>query len=411
MSFKPSNIEKIHIADLRLGMYVCKLDRDWLDTPFIMQGFLIEDREDIDIVAEYCEFVFIDKSETRKTPSGPSSNVGTASSARTPRYAYQTDINAEHKQMYKTFREARSVTRGLLENIRLGEAINTSQAKETVHDCVQSIIRHPDALLWMSRIREQREYTAEHCLNVCILAIAFGRQLDFSEQELENIGMCGLLHDVGKMRVPIEIVDKPGPLTTKEFRMMKAHTVHGRNLLMSTSGLYGGAIDVAYSHHERIDGEGYPRKLPGSGISYYSKLISIVDAYDAMTADRCYDAAKTSTEALKIIYAERGAQFDEKLALKFIQTIGLYPAGSIVELYNGNVGIIIEANTRYRHLPRLILVLDENKKPLKKEKIIDLSLIEAGELPKLFLIKQVWKDGSFGVQLREFQKKGLVLKH
>lgn len=410
MSPKPSNIQKIHVADLRIGMFVCKLDRDWLDTPFIMQGFLIEEREDIDIVAEFCEYVYIDTSESRKHHRGPSSSIGTASSARRAGYDYKTDVVSEHRQMIKTFREARTVTSSMLENIRLGQAIDTSQAKATVDECVQSIIRHPDALLWMSRIREQQEYTAEHCLNVCILAIAFGRQLGFSEQDLHNIGMCGLLHDVGKMRVPKEIVEKPGPLTTKEYNMMKAHTVHGRNLLMSSSGVPGGAIDAAYSHHERIDGEGYPRKLKGAGISYYSKLISIVDAYDAMTADRCYDSAKTSTQALKIIYAERGKQFDEKLALEFIQTIGLYPAGSLVELYNGQAGIIIETNTRYRHLPRLILLTDESKQLLKKEKIVDLSLIEAGELPKQFLIKQVWKDGTFGIHLREYQKKGLMLK-
>ncbi len=408
-----TNIKKLHVSDLRTGMYVCKLDRDWLDTPFIMQGFMIEEREDIDIVAEYCEFVYIDIDEARKyAANGPSSSVGTASQGRRGGPPdYQTDVSSEHRQMYKTFREARSVTRSMLENIRLGAAIDNNQAKDTVNECVQSVIRHPDALLWMSRIRQQQEYTAEHCLNVCILAIAFGRQLGFSEAELQNIGMCGLLHDVGKMRVPQEIINKPGALTTKEYRMMKAHTVHGRNLLMSTAGVYGGAIDAAYSHHERIDGEGYPRKLSGSNISYYSKIISIVDAYDAMTADRCYDSAKTSTQALKIIYAERGKQFDEELALKFIQTIGLYPAGSLVELYNGEVGIIIEANLRLRHLPRVILVLDENKNKLIKEKIVDLSLIENGDLPKRYLIKQVWKDGSFDVSIRDYQNKGLQLKH
>lgn len=410
MSSKSSNIQKIHVADLRLGMFVSKLDRDWLDTPFIMQGFLIEEREDIDIVAEFCEYVYIDTSEERRHMRAVGAGLSAGAGAKRSPNDYKTDVISEHRQMVKTFRAARSVTSSMLENIRLGQAIDTAQAKATVDECVQSIIRHPDALLWMSRIREQQEYTAEHCLNVCILAIAFGRQLGFSEQDLHNIGMCGLLHDVGKMRVPKEIVDKPGALTTKEFNMMKAHTVHGRNLLMASSGVPNGAIDAAYSHHERIDGEGYPRKLPGSGISHFSKIISIVDAYDAMTADRCYDSARTSTQALKIIYAERGKQFDEKLALEFIQTIGLYPAGSIVELYNGQVGIIIETNTRFRHLPRVILLMDENKTLLKREKITDLSQIESGELSKQFLIKQVWKDGTFGIQLREYQKKGLQLK-
>ncbi|WP_018015776.1 HD-GYP domain-containing protein [Teredinibacter turnerae] len=401
---------KVHVSDLRVGMFVSKLDRDWLDTPFIMQGFLLEQREDIDIVSEFCEYVWVDV-DHRDSGSVHSSNIGSATQARQRNFAEPSvSVEEEHRKTYQTFREARSITRTLLDDIRLGGALNGDTARDVVNDCVQSVIRHPDALLWMAKIREEREYTAEHCLNVCILAIAFGRQLGMDEADLHNLGFCGLLHDVGKVRVPREVVDKPARLTTKEMRMMMAHTVHGRNLLISGKNIYSGAIDVAYSHHERIDGEGYPRKLPGKGISRFSRIISLVDAYDAMTADRCYAPAKTSTEALKIIYNERGKQFDEELAVKFIETIGLYPAGSLVELYSGEVGIVIESNTRFRHLPRVILLLDSEKQPLQNELVKDLVNIEKGELPRKYLIKQVWRDGSFDIRLRDYQKKGLILK-
>lgn len=404
-----SNLTKLHVGELRVGMYVAKLDRDWLDTPFIMQGFLLEDTEDIDIVSEYCEYVWVDTAPHKASPY--SSGVGTATSAPRSRFQPHVDVKEEQRKMVNAFRAARRETKGMLDNIRLGEAINTEQAKETVRECVQSIIRHPDALLWMARIRDEQEYTAEHSLNVCILAVAFGKQLGLDEQDLEKLGLCGLLHDVGKMRVPVDILDKPGELTEKEKRMMKAHTVHGRNLLMSTPSIYAGAIDTAYSHHERMDGTGYPRKIPGSGVSFFTRVIAIVDAYDAMTADRCYSRAKTSTEALKIIYEARGTHFDEQLALKFIQTIGLYPPGSLVELYTGEVGIVLESNQTFRHLPRVILLLDEQKNKRAKEKIVDLIQVESGNLPRRFLIKQVWRDGSFGIVLREYQKRGLVLKH
>lgn len=406
-----SKIVKVHVGELRVGMFVSKLDKDWLDTPFIMQGFLIEEPDDIDIVAEFCEHVWIDTEFSDKL-SMHSSSIGTATRARPSGDVFQPScsVQEEHRKTYKTFRQARSLTKTMMDDIRLGGALDGNQARQTVNDCVQSVIRHPDALFWMAKIRSEREYTAEHCLNVCILAIAFGRQLGMDENELHNLGFCGLLHDVGKMRVPEEIVDKPAALTTKEMRLMKAHTVHGRNLLLSGSNIYNGAIDVAYSHHERIDGTGYPRKLPGSGISRYSRIISIVDAYDAMTANRCYAAAKTSTEALKIIYNEKGKQFDEELAIKFIETIGLYPAGSIVELYSGEVGIVIESNPHLRHLPRVIILLDENKKFREKEIVKDLAMIERGDLPRKYLIKQVWRDGSFDIHLKDYQKKGLVLK-
>lgn len=409
MPSNPSSLTKMHVGELRIGMYVAKLDRDWLDTPFIMQGFLLEDTEDIDIVSEYCEYVWVDTAPQKA--SAYSSDVGTATSVPRSRFQPQTDVKEEQRKMVSAFRAARRETKSMLANIRLGEAINTDQAKETVRDCVQSIIRHPDALMWMARIRDEREYTAEHSLNVCILAVAFGRQLGMDELDLEKLGLCGLLHDVGKMRVPLEILNKQAPLTDKEMRMMKAHTVHGRNLLMSTPSIYAGAIDTAYSHHERMDGNGYPRKISGNGVSFFTRVIAIVDAYDAMTADRCYSRAKTSTEALKIIYEARGTQFDEQLALKFIQTIGLYPPGSIVELYTGEVGIVLESNQTFRHLPRVILLLDEHKNKRTKESIIDLVQVESGDLPRRFLIKQVWRDGSFGIVLREYQKRGLVVKH
>ncbi len=408
--FMSSSIQKVPVADLRVGMYISALDRPWLETPFIMQGFHIESREDVDVVAEYCEYVYVDMARKAKA-SAHSSDVSDVLSPKGKiRYQNTSSIDAEHKRILGAFHSARRLTKTLLDDIRLGGAINTEHAKQMVNDCVQSVIRHPDALMWMAKIRNESEYTAEHCLNVCILAVAFGRQLGMPEEELHKLGLCGLLHDVGKMRIPSEVLNKPTRLSIDEMRIMMSHTIQGRNLLISTSGIYSGVIDVAYSHHERVDGKGYPRKLAGQGISVFSKIIAIVDAYDAMTADRCYQVAKTSTEALKIIYQERGTHFDEMLALKFLQTVGLYPPGSIVELHSGAVGIVVETNHKLRHLPKVLLVRDSEKNPLEKDIYIDLAQIESGELSKDHLIKQVWKDRSFGVTLRQYQERGLELR-
>lgn len=404
-----SNSRKVRVGDLRVGMFVSQLDRDWLDTPFLMQGFRIEEEEDIDVIGEYCEFVFVDEALSKKIDKDLSPPGGLASQVRPNPdiFVPEVPVEDEHRRIIGTFRQARRLTKTLLDDIRLGGAINSDQAKATVNDCVKSVIRHPDALVWMSKMRDENEYTAEHCLNVCILAVAFGRQLGMGQEELQDLGMCGLLHDVGKMKVPPEVLDKPGALTTEEMRIMMAHTLHGRNLLLSTEGIFSGAVDVALSHHERIDGLGYPRQLPGTSISRYSKIIAIVDAYDAMTADRCYQSARTSTEAMKIIYKERGRHFDEQLALKFLQTVGLYPVGSIVELNSGCIGLVIETNPRFRHLPRIVLLRDKDKKPFEKEQIVDLALVEKGEIGKEFLIKQVWKDKSFGITLKSYLEREL----
>ena len=400
---------KIHISELKIGMYVSKLDRDWQETPFLMQGFIIESLDDIDSVAQYAEHVWIDAvreewipPEQRGVTGPPIPKINT--------YINKIDARREHEAAVGVFRVAKKLTKSLLDDARLGGVINTEQAKATVKDCVGSILRNPDALIWMSRMRNEDEYTAEHCLNVCILSIAFGRHLGMSEVELEKLGLCGLLHDVGKMRVPQNVLNKREELTDKEFNIIKAHTVHGRNLLMSSPGIPNATVDVAYSHHERVDGTGYPRKLKAAGISDFARIIAIVDAYDAMTGDRCYSRAIPSTDALKRIFDERGKHFDERLALEFIKCVGLYPPGSIVELINGLVGIVLETNYRYRHLPKIIVVKDLNK-DLEKEEILNLADVEQQKLDKTFLIKRALCDGAYGIRLRDYREKGLTFTY
>ena len=400
---------KIHISELKIGMYISKLDRDWQDTPFLMQGFMVESLDDIDAVAKYATYVWVDATKEEWVP--PEIRNG-ASHIHPKAKAYINKVEAqqEHQQAIGVFRQARQLTRSLLDDVRLGAVIPSEQAKATVKDCVDSILRNPDALLWMVRMRSEDAYTEEHCLNVCILSIAFGRHLGMSEEELERLGLCGLLHDVGKMRVPLPILNKADPLSAKEFSIIKSHTVHGRNLLMSSPGVPNIVVDVAYSHHERVDGGGYPRKLKAAGISDFARIVSIVDAYDAMTGDRCYSRAIPSTDALKRIYKDRGTHFDERLALEFIKCIGLYPPGSLVELQNGLVGIVLETNTKLRHLPKIIVVRDLLK-PLAKEQIIDLGEVEHNKLDTSYVIRRSLRDGSHGVYIREYREKGLMFRY
>lgn len=397
---------KTHVSELKIGMFVSRLDREWLETPFVMQGFLVESLDDIDVVSEYAQYVWVDTTKSRiHTPAEHSAPAAKS----TPRIKYTNKVSVEEERTaaFTVYRDARRLTKSLLEDVRLSGVINTEQAKTTVKDCVHSVLRNPDALLWMSRLRNEDEYTAEHCLNVCILAVAFGRHMGMSEPELENLGLCGLLHDVGKMRVPQDVLNKSEELTDNEFKIIRTHTVHGRNLLESSSGIFHGVADVAYSHHERIDGMGYPRRLKAADISQFARIISIVDAYDAMTSDRCYSRAIPTTEALKNIFHDRGTHFDDRLALEFIKCVGLYPPGSLVELVNGNVAIVLETNHRYRHLPRIIIVNHVNQ-VLEQEQVMNLADVEQGKLDKSYLVKRALPDGSNGVYLRDYKEKGLA---
>lgn len=401
---------KIHVSELKIGMYVSRLDREWLETPFLMQGFLVETLDDIETICQYAEHVWVDEVRETYVPPEQRGLIRPNKRLGKPAYINKLPAQQEHAQAINVYRDARRLTRSLLQEAQMHGLVNTEQARSTVKDCVQSVLRNPDALMWMSKMRDRDEYTTEHCLNVCILAIAFGRHLGKSEKELERLGLCGLLHDVGKMRVPTEVLNKPGSLTPKEFNIVRAHTVHGRNLLMSSPNMYSGAVDVAYSHHERIDGTGYPRQLPSGGISEYARLIAIVDAYDAMTAERCYAPAIPTTEALKTIFKDRGTHFDDYYAQEFIKCVGLYPPGSLVQLVNGKVGFVLEANTRYRHLPRVIVVYDPEQPDDKRERVMDLAEIEKGELDRGYLIRRVLPDGSFGLYIKDYREKGLAFR-
>lgn len=403
---KEADRKKISVADLQIGMYISELDRDWLGTPFLMQGFTLQTRDDIQTVQQYCEYVWVESVRQSYVP--PEERAVQEAKQRKKSYINKVSASDEHRQALGVFREARRVTKSLLDEARLGAAVNTEAAKSTVNECVQSILRNADALSWMSKMRNEDEYTAEHCLNVCILAISFGRHLGYEEEALQHIGLCGLLHDVGKMKIPVDILNKPGRLTDKEFKMIKAHTVHGRNLLMTAPGSYHGVVDVAYSHHERLDGTGYPRGLKAAGISEFSRIIAIADAYDAMTAKRVYEEARPSTDALKEIFDNRGTQFDERLAEQFLEMVGLYPPGSIVEMSNGCVGIVLTTNQRYRQLPKVLVVRNTVKKAVK-EKVLNLADCEKGSLDKSFLIKKVLVDGAYGVSLKTYKDRGLQL--
>ncbi|MBB3168577.1 HD-GYP domain-containing protein [Simiduia aestuariiviva] len=400
-SVKKLKTRKCYVEDLAIGMYVADVDCGWLNTPFMLQGFKLEFQQQIDELKKYCIYVHIEVQEDVVIPL----ELGPEDSALDRKdSAYKASLSAEeeHEQARAIYEQGRATTKSILEGAAKGHAIDLPSAKEAVNFCVESILRNPDALLWMSKIRDRDEYTAEHCLSVSILAIAFGRHLRLTEEELYTIGIAGLLHDVGKMRVPSAILNKPGKLTDKEFRAISTHVVHGRNLLQQTPEIPKEVIDAAHAHHERMDGAGYPRHLSGEDISDYAKIVSIVDCYDAITSNRCYSDARPITEAMKILYENRGKQFDESLTLEFIQFIGLYPPGSIVELENGMIGIVLAKNKGAQHLPKIIRVRDENKQPCPL-KALDLTDIPRGTLDPGYFIKHIHTDGSFDVHIKDYR--------
>jgi len=250
---------------------------------------------------------------------------------------------------------------------------------------------------------------SQHSLNVCILSILLGRQLGLSIPELEELGLGGLLHDMGKCKTPIDILNKEGQLTAEEFKIMKHHTSLGRDILMSARGAPPSTVDVAHSHHERLDGSGYPRGVDGDGITPFARKVAIVDTYDAITSDRVYQNGRSHLKALNILTKMRGTHFDTSFVINFIACIGVYPPGSIVEFQNGEVGIVFEITPTTKTTPKLLLVLDKDKKP-RKETVLDLSKQPVDAQGERYKIKEVLRHSAHGINIKTFIEKGLVLK-
>ncbi len=397
----------VPVSDLKIGMHVTELDRPWLDTPFILQGFQITTAEEIDTLAEYCEFVYIEGLEDTWLPQKERS-LSDKLRTRVKAYKNTSGGQQEYKRAGSIHSNARQLTRSFMDDIRLGRAIDIKEVKASVSECVSSVLRNPDGMMWVSKIRDKDEYTAEHSLNVGLLAIVFGRHLGASEEDLNKLGFAGMLHDVGKMRIPTEILNKEGSLSSEEFAVMKRHSQSGRDILMAHKNIYHSAVDVAYSHHETLDGTGYPRKVKASGISDFTRIITLCDIYDAITSNRVYKRGQSSLDALKVLYTNKGTKFDEKLVTEFISCIGLYPPASVVELRNGKVGIVISINHRNRRLPKVLLLRDGEKMPMP-EQVIDLEKV-ALSAGQAHMIKTVVPNGSYGIRIEHYIQKGLTIE-
>lgn len=407
---------KVYTSDLEPGMYVCELDRPWLGTPFLFQGFPIRSQVEIEQLQEHCQYVYVDGEKSaapletlmRLRATG-AMRATSAGGARPPRLDPSIDrsIDSTYRALRTNLREAHRVitsTRGLvdrmLEDARLGTSVDTNSAKEIVGQLVERVVANPDALLWLTHLKQRDEYTATHCVNVCVLAITFGRWLGLANEALRDLGLGALLHDLGKMRVPSEVLNKAGRLTDEEFAVMKAHPEIGHRLLSEGSDLSPEVLDIVLYHHERIGGQGYPAGLCGEQLGRYTKIVSIVDVYDAVTSDRVYHDGISPSAALKNLYNWAPNNFDLDLIEAFIRSIGIYPVGSLVQLNTGDVGVVVASNESHRLRPLILLVLDAEHQPHGQRRLINLAspVWESG--PVKPRIERVLEPGAYGIDVR-----------
>ncbi|MEY4717864.1 MAG: hypothetical protein RL563_482 [Pseudomonadota bacterium] len=401
---------KVDVKDLKIGMYISKLDRPWLETSFWFQGFELKTQADIEAVQRQCEYVFVDVSQQNRV-----NTFVTRGTAYTKDYlekvqppSRRSSFTQEIHKAEIIHRKTSQLVKSFMDEVKLGGTINGMLAKKAVSYCVDSLLNCPDALMLMTQLKNRDQYTAQHSMNVCIYAIALGRQINLSIEELNNVGLCGMLHDIGKMQVPDDVLNKPGSLTLPELQTMQSHTIKGWQILMHASGMYPGAIDVAYMHHERLDGKGYPRHLKSEQIPVYSRMIAIVDTYDAITSDRVYQEGRSHLDAIKILTdISRSDHIDSALTMKFIECLGIYPAGMLVELGSGQVALVLEVNPKAKLKPKLLMLLDAHKQPCN-EFIVDLSMVSQNPDGQQYAIKRVMRPSECGIDLVNYYQRGLL---
>ncbi|MGW8247461.1 MAG: HD-GYP domain-containing protein [Acidiferrobacterales bacterium] len=411
--------ERIDTRNLRFGMHVVELDRPWTGTRFIYREFVIETKEVLDELRRVSAYVYIEndpklrpaasrrpsgpilaaKSDSHDEHEGPVDRVLVASSRHieTRWHPDKTGLEEELHDASRIETRTREVLYDTLEDVKLGKSIRMSGVREAVTEMAESIIRNPDAMVVLSQLKEADEYTALHSLRVCILALTFGRHLDFNREELNMLGIGALLHDVGKMRVPSDVLNKPGRLTDEEFELMKSHVPEGVKILAKADGIPEASIQVAAQHHERYAGGGYANGVAGDKIGAFGLISGIVDCYDAITSDRVYHSGMSPYEALTSMYSWRNTDFHPGLIEQFIQCMGIYPVGSLVELSDGSIGVVINVNRRRRLRPRVALVLKPNKKPYRLARIVNLKDLEEQDGSSATSIVKVLQPGEYGI--------------
>lgn len=255
----------------------------------------------------------------------------------------------------------------------MGRVVDTQKAKDLVAELASNIASSLDASMWLTQLKNRDEYTAIHSLNVCVLSLTFGRALGMPTPELEELGLGALLHDIGKMLVPLKILNKPGKLTDEEFEIMKSHPYKGYKLLQKDENISDEVMNIVKSHHERLNGAGYPDKLTDNSISYYTKIVSITDVYDAITSDRVYHDGMTPHDAMQRLYEWMPNNFDQELMQKFIRTLGIYPIGSVVELKTGHIGLVVKLNESHRLKPVVMLLMNRFREFYPRRKLVNLA--------------------------------------
>lgn len=347
-------LKKIRVHDVRPGMFIHEICGSWMDHPFWKNSFLLEEDEDYRTI-KTCgvQEVWIDtdkgldieseaivstEGERKRKIEAELLKIASDEPPHEPRIAIHEEI-VKARQVHE---RSKAAVTSMFKEARMGNAIKVSEAAPLVEEINLSISRNPEAFLNLARLKTKDDYTYLHSVAVCALMIALGKQLGLKGQDLKDAGLAGLLHDVGKMMIPDEVLNKPGKLTDEEFNLVKEHPRRGWEILQGSSDITGTALDVCLHHHERVDGTGYPERISGDALTLFSRMGAVCDVYDALTSNRCYKNGWEPAETIRKMAEWQEGHFDKRVFHAFVKTIGIYPSGTLVRLQSGKLAIVLE---------------------------------------------------------------------
>ena len=390
-------LKKILANQIRMGMFIEKLDSSWIKSPFWKSAFKLDNKQDLkSLKASGIKHVWID------TQKGLDVAVAEPSPhPRTPPAVVKTPIKIEKpvsfeqevEQARKIQTEATLKITSMFQEARMGKAVQTENAIPIANEIYLSVVRNPGALISLTRLKTADDYTYMHSVAVCALMCALGRQMGLDEDVIKPLGMAGLLHDIGKMKIPGNILNKPGSLTDDEFGVIKSHPERGWEMLKDSPEVDEIALDVCLHHHEKVDGSGYPEKLSGENISLFAKMGAVCDVYDAITSDRSYKKGWAPADSIRKMASWKAGHFDEKIFDNFVRMVGIYPVGTLVKLSSGRLGVVVDQGENLLK-PRVKVIYSTTAKAFIPPSMLDLKKIDS-------VIEGVEDPAQYGIDVNK----------
>ncbi|MFZ2989636.1 HD-GYP domain-containing protein [Ideonella sp.] len=382
-------LKKIAVSQVRLGMHIHALEGAWIDHPFWKSKFVIRDSEDLSkLQASGLPGVWIDPARGLDVADGtpdvaprgaalpasvpPKPATAPTAPSDAPPPEPDRSLQDELSQASALYKAGRSKVASMFAEARMGKAVDAEQCLPLVSEIAESVFRNPSALVSLTRLKTQDDYTYMHSVAVCALMVALGRELNLSDAECREAGLAGLLHDLGKAAMPLEVLNKPGKLTDPEFTIMKSHPERGYEMLLEGGTVSAGALDVCLHHHERMDGTGYPHRLPGDKISLLARMGAVADVYDAITSNRPYKSGWDPAESIAKM-ASWGGHFDPAVFQAFVKSLGIYPVGSLVRLHSGKLAVVVDQNPKALVSPIVKTIFSTKSQMPLNPTVLDLS--------------------------------------